>query len=162
MITAATLPETLRAILEPRGEILEAYLFGSAATGSAQAHSDLDVAVYLREPRPPTSPFGYAADLITALMRGLGVNRVDVVVLNDAPPRSSTTAYSVTVFGSSNAIYAPRQPEKDRRYRAIATSSRRSRRSMRRTAPEPMAVASVDEPGPARHDDRPAAPARVG
>jgi predicted nucleotidyltransferase len=86
MIATSTLLATLRACLEPREEVLEAYLFGSAATGSAQAHSDVDVAVYLREPRPPASPFGYVADLTTALMRGLGVNRVDVVVLNDAPP----------------------------------------------------------------------------
>lgn len=86
MIAPSTLSATLRALLEPREEILEAYLFGSAATGSAQAHSDVDVAVYLREPRPPASPFGYVADLTTALMRGLRVNRVDVVVLNHAPP----------------------------------------------------------------------------
>ena len=86
MITTSTLSPKLRVLLEPREEILEAYLFGSAATGSAQAHSDVDVAVYLREPRPQASSFGYAADLTTALMRGLGVNRVDVVVLNDAPP----------------------------------------------------------------------------
>jgi predicted nucleotidyltransferase len=72
--------------LEPRGEILEAYLFGSAARGSAQPHSDLDVAVYLADPRPKTSPFGYAADLAAELMRALGAPRVDVVVLNEAPP----------------------------------------------------------------------------
>jgi len=41
-----TLQARLAACLEPRSEILEAYLFGSAATGSAQAHSDVDVAVY--------------------------------------------------------------------------------------------------------------------
>jgi predicted nucleotidyltransferase len=81
-----TLSSRLAACLEPRGEILEAYLFGSTATGSAQAHSDVDVAVYLDEPRPATSTFGYAAELSTTLMRALGVQRVDVVVLNDAPP----------------------------------------------------------------------------
>ena len=72
--------------LDPRREILEAYLFGSAATGSAQAHSDLDVAVYLADPRPPGSRFGYAADLASALMSALGAPRVDIVILNDAPP----------------------------------------------------------------------------
>ena len=72
-------------VLEPRREILEAYLFGSAAIGAAQPHSDLDVAVYIADPRP-ASPFGYAADLAAALMAALGVPRVDVVVLNDAPP----------------------------------------------------------------------------
>ncbi len=72
--------------LEPRGEILEAYLFGSTATGSAQAHSDHDIAVYLADPRPPASPFGYTADLAALLMHALGTPRVDVVVLNEAPP----------------------------------------------------------------------------
>jgi hypothetical protein len=80
------LSPTLRALLESREEVLEAYLFGSAATGRVQGHSDLDVAVYLRDPRPPASAFGYAADLTAALMRALGMNRVDVVVLNDASP----------------------------------------------------------------------------
>jgi len=70
--------------LEPREEILEAYLFGSTATGSTQAHRDLDVAVYLADPRPPASPFGYTADLAALLMPALGTPRVDVVVLN--PP----------------------------------------------------------------------------
>ena len=72
-------------VLEPRREILEAYLFGSAAIGAAQPHSDLDVAVCIADPRP-ASPSGYAADLAAALMAALGVPRVDVVVLDDAPP----------------------------------------------------------------------------
>src|SRR5437870_948571 len=81
-----TLLARLAESLEPQSEILEAYLFGSTATGSAQAHSDLDVAVYLGDPRPAASPFGYAADLTATLMRALGTQRVDVVVLNEAPP----------------------------------------------------------------------------
>ncbi|NOZ94072.1 MAG: nucleotidyltransferase domain-containing protein [Acidobacteria bacterium] len=73
-------------VLEPRGEILEAYLFGSVARGEAQAHSDIDVAVYVDKRRCPETPFGYRADLTTALMAGLGTNDIDVVVLNEAPP----------------------------------------------------------------------------
>ncbi len=72
--------------LERRPEVLEAYVFGSAATGTAQPHSDVDVAVYTVEPLPPASPFGYVADLAADVMRALGTSRVDVVVLNDAPP----------------------------------------------------------------------------
>jgi predicted nucleotidyltransferase len=83
---APSLPTRLHAALDPRDEILEAYLFGSTACGSAQAHSDVDVAVFLRDPRPPGSAFGYSADLTAALMHDLGTNRVDVVILNDAPP----------------------------------------------------------------------------
>ncbi len=80
------LRERLAQALEPRGEILEAYLFGSTATGSAQAHSDVDVAVYLAHPRPAASPFGYPADLTAVLMQALGRQKVDVVILNEAPP----------------------------------------------------------------------------
>jgi uncharacterized protein len=86
MTPTATLSTALRAFLESRDEVLEAYLFGSAAAGSEQPHSDVDVAVYLCEPQPPASAFGYAADLAAALMHALGINSVDVVVLNDAPP----------------------------------------------------------------------------
>jgi len=59
-------------------------LFGSAATGSAQTHSDVDVAVYVRD--LPASAFGCDADLAADLMHALGTNRLDVVVLNGAPP----------------------------------------------------------------------------
>jgi len=88
MIPAETrrLLEILNAALLPRAEILEAYLFGSMATGATHAHSDVDVAVYLADERPTSSAFGYASDLAAVLMAALGTNRVDVVVLNDAPP----------------------------------------------------------------------------
>lgn len=61
-------------------------MFGSHARGAAQPHSDIDVAVYLAESRPSESAYGYAADLATALMRALGTNALDVIVLNHAPP----------------------------------------------------------------------------
>ncbi|NOZ78356.1 MAG: nucleotidyltransferase domain-containing protein [Acidobacteria bacterium] len=80
------LARRIAGVLEPRPEILEAYLFGSVARGDAQAHSDLDIAVYVDQSRCPDAPFGYRADLTTDFMAGLETNRVDVVVLNDAPP----------------------------------------------------------------------------
>lgn len=78
--------DTLRERLAQRPEILEAYCFGSTARGEAAAHSDLDIAVYVDQKRLPTAPFGYAAALMADLMAGLGLDRLDVVVLNDAPP----------------------------------------------------------------------------
>ncbi len=82
--------EALGARLARRPEILEAYLFGSRARGDAAAHSDLDVAVYVDREDLPPAPFGYAAGLTAELMAefqaGLGIERLDVVVLNDAPP----------------------------------------------------------------------------
>ncbi len=44
------------------------------------------MAVYVRKPRPPASAFGYAADLTAALMHALRIDRVDVVLLDEAPP----------------------------------------------------------------------------
>jgi predicted nucleotidyltransferase len=83
---ALDLLDALGRSLTARPEILEAYLFGSVARGEAQAHSDVDVAVYLDRGRVPSLPFGYRAELASELMATLGAARVDVVVLNDAPP----------------------------------------------------------------------------
>jgi len=72
--------------LTSRGEVLEAYLFGSHARGDAQPHSDIDVAVYLDTDRVPNPAFGYAAELCTDLMKALGHDAVDVAILNGASP----------------------------------------------------------------------------
>ena len=72
--------------LQARGEIQDAYLFGSQASGRAQPHSDIDVAVLVDEDRLPGTQYGYAAELTAHLMSALGSNDVDVVILNAAPP----------------------------------------------------------------------------
>ena len=79
------LVERLARALEPRAEILEAYLFGSRARGDAHSQSDVDVDVYIDEARADSGPFGYQADLTTYLMDALQTNAIDVVVLNRAP-----------------------------------------------------------------------------
>ena len=76
----------VRAVLERRGEVLEAYLFGSFARGEAQSHSDVDVAVYVDPSARSESALGLDAEIAAELMRALGSNRVDVVLLNAAPP----------------------------------------------------------------------------
>ncbi len=78
--------ERLESLLTHRPEILEAYLFGSGARGDASAHSDVDIAVFVDRSAAPDGPFGYVAALATELIRALGRNDVDVVLLNDAPP----------------------------------------------------------------------------
>jgi hypothetical protein len=78
--------ESIRACLEPRSEIAEAYLFGSHARGRPEPHSDIDVAVYLVPSNPSHGPYGYEVELVTELIRSLGRNRVDLVVLNRADP----------------------------------------------------------------------------
>lgn len=76
----------LLATLHARAEILEAYLFGSQARGSASAHSDVDIAVFV-EPAALEEPgFGYDAALGADLQQALARSDVDIVILNHAPP----------------------------------------------------------------------------
>ena len=82
--TEDDLRRRLAEALERRPEVLEAYLFGSHARGEAQAHSDVDVAVYVSD--APDAPFGYQAELTADLISALGDDRVDVVLLDRAPP----------------------------------------------------------------------------
>ncbi len=64
-------------------EIVFAHLFGSRARGEARPDSDWDIAVYLREDLTHRERFKLRCRL-AAELEDLG--RVDVVVLNDAPP----------------------------------------------------------------------------
>jgi len=82
MYDLETIQARLCELLEPRPEILEAYLFGSTARGAGQSHSDLDVAAFIDEDDASHSGFGYLAALTADLMAGLGTNAVDVVILN--------------------------------------------------------------------------------
>jgi predicted nucleotidyltransferase len=80
------LVETVRDVLVARGDVLEAYVFGSHARGDARPHSDVDVAVYLDATAPSDDPWGADATIAADLMAALRSSRVDVVVLNRAPP----------------------------------------------------------------------------
>ena len=80
------LVERIAELLDPRSEVLEAYLFGSYARGEEQPHSDIDVAVHVDEARADNSGFGHRAHITTDLMAGLGFNDVDILILNRAPP----------------------------------------------------------------------------
>jgi predicted nucleotidyltransferase len=72
--------------LRSRPEVLEAYLFGSRARQDSQAHSDIDVAVYLDRSAPSETAYGCRAELASSLMTALASNAVDVVILNEASP----------------------------------------------------------------------------
>ena len=78
--------ETLREALLSRPEVLEAYLFGSVARGEVQPHSDVDVAVFLDPEAVDASGIGFDAAIGAELMVALRTDRVDVVILNGAPP----------------------------------------------------------------------------
>jgi len=69
------------------------YLFGSHARGTAHTESDLDLGVLFDRARLPgaASRRDEAERLRSAAMEALRLNRVDVVVLNDAPPELAKT-----------------------------------------------------------------------
>jgi len=78
------LVEQLSAFFDARkGEVVAAYLFGSAARGTAGAASDVDVAILLERDPPPTLD-SLALRLEGDLERLLGKS-VQLVVLNRAP-----------------------------------------------------------------------------
>jgi hypothetical protein len=86
MLSREQVLAAVRAVLERRDAVLEAYLFGSWARGEAQPHSDIDVAVYVDADARSESALGLDAEIAAELMQALGSNHVDVVLLNEAPP----------------------------------------------------------------------------
>ena len=73
--------EAVRRVLEGRADVRLAYLFGSVARGEGRASSDLDVGVVF-------SPVPAAAELdrLAIELEVAASRRVDLAVLNDAPP----------------------------------------------------------------------------
>lgn len=86
-----TPPDILHRRLEAVDEILFAYLFGSRAGGRPRPDSDWDVAVFLDPALSARERFDIRRRL-TVDLEDLG--RVDVVVLNDAPPLLAHRALS--------------------------------------------------------------------
>ena len=83
---AATLATALRD--RGAGDFVSTYLFGSHAEGRAHRESDVDVGVLLPRESHQTRRDRFEARLrlISFLAGRLGTNRIDVVVLNEAPP----------------------------------------------------------------------------
>lgn len=65
--------------------VIAAYIFGSKATGKSGPMSDLDIAVLLKENVDPSNYFDLRMKLMADLMRTLGINDIDLVILNQAP-----------------------------------------------------------------------------
>ncbi len=86
MVAAAKLVDELARALAARPEICEAYLFGSQARGDSQPHSDVDVAVYVEPTACMNAGFGIDCEIAADVMKALGSNDVDVVLLNRAGP----------------------------------------------------------------------------
>lgn len=85
-VAAADLLRELQvAVRECAGKLDCAYLFGSVARGEAGPLSDCDVALLFRESLPPHARLETAAAIIDQVQRIDGT-RIDVVILNEAPP----------------------------------------------------------------------------
>jgi len=82
--------ESLHAFFENHPEVILAYLFGSYITRKTGSFNDIDIAVLVVPERleelDRSSPYGYAAYLNTELAHLLKYNRVDLTILNHAPP----------------------------------------------------------------------------
>jgi predicted nucleotidyltransferase len=76
------LVETIRGVLRRSGNVVLGYLFGSRARGEAGALSDVDVAVLLSEDANRETVSG---QLMDALARALRTDRIDLVLLEQAP-----------------------------------------------------------------------------
>jgi predicted nucleotidyltransferase len=64
-------------------QIKFAYIFGSCGRGDYGPASDIDVAVFLDR---RLSLFAFRLRLIETMMRELGTERFDLIILNNAPP----------------------------------------------------------------------------
>lgn len=77
--------EAVRAALADEPGVAAAFVFGSHARGTARATSDVDVAV-LPSVSAPEDRIALRRGFIAALSRHLAADRLDVVLLDEAPP----------------------------------------------------------------------------
>ncbi len=96
----------------PLPGVLSVYLFGSHATGTAHAESDVDIAVLLERGAYPTERDRFEARvrLTAEIIARLHQNEIDVVILNDAPP-----LFARRIVSHGRRLYCA-DPEADRAF----------------------------------------------
>lgn len=77
--------DEVKAFLEGQESVRVAYLFGSLAKGRAGHLSDVDIAVLLDEHLDKQESFDLRLRLINGMSSILKTDRLDVVVMNNAP-----------------------------------------------------------------------------
>jgi len=77
--------EKVREFLNKQKHVKLAYLFGSVAEGKEGKLSDVDIAVFLDELLSKKERFDLQLKLISGLMSILKTDRIDLIVMNDAP-----------------------------------------------------------------------------
>jgi len=107
------LEEKIKELLGRERQVELAYLFGSAARGETGKLSDIDVAVYLDESLSSGERFKLQLRLMGELASVLRTNKVDLVLMNDAPPALN---YEIIRF---KPIYVKDMPKKVRVEHAI-------------------------------------------
>jgi len=88
--------EKIVAAMEPRREVLAAYIFGSVASGRSRPKSDIDIAVLVDSALIAGDLFEYRLHLIADLQDLLKRSDVEAVLLNQAPP---VLAHNVVLKG---------------------------------------------------------------
>lgn len=90
MLKAEAIKSKLAPYFAGQGEILLAYLFGSAAQGRMNRLSDIDIALLVDKEKFKEldigRPYGYKAAMIAGLMGLLRTDDIDLVLLHQAPP----------------------------------------------------------------------------
>ena len=77
--------EKVRELLNKQKYVKLAYLFGSVAEGKEGKLSDVDIAVFLDESLSKKERFDLQLKLISGLTGILKTDRIDLIVMNDAP-----------------------------------------------------------------------------
>lgn len=90
MLALEGIKDKLAPYFAQRGEVLLAYLFGSAAQGRTNKLSDIDIALLVDEEKfkriDVQEPYGYKATVIADLMALLNTCEIDLVLLHEATP----------------------------------------------------------------------------
>ena len=77
--------EKVREFLNKQKHVKLAYLFGSVAEGKEGKLSDVDIAVFLDESLSKKERFDLQLKLISGLTGILKTDRIDLIIMNDAP-----------------------------------------------------------------------------
>lgn len=98
-LSKSEIQSKLAAYFQNRKEIIFAYLFGSFAKDRQTFLSDLDVAVYLdyNQIDETKYPYGYESSLASELMGFLDTPKLDIVLINHAPPLLAHRIFSTGI-----------------------------------------------------------------
>jgi uncharacterized protein len=98
--------QQLHAALEPDDAVAAVYLFGSCARGTATPISDIDIGILFHSAIDASRYFDLRLEFVSRIMGILGTEKVDVVVLNQAPLHLS---YEIVTHGKLLLEKDPRQ-----------------------------------------------------